>query len=178
VAQNLRRAHRNKDVAVGLQPTARFAVQVVPAIEWCEMPIATWCLLLGLYLVLAGQTSIDEIVAAAMAAAAATLLTIIEQRVSARRLSFRRLAWLRTISDTARALLLDPLRVARSLMSLSPPPGTMIREPFISHGRDEASAGQRAVLGLSKSIAPNAYVIEVLWPHRQLLLHRLSDAGK
>ncbi|HEY7580405.1 MAG TPA: hypothetical protein VH855_22680 [Acetobacteraceae bacterium] len=142
------------------------------------MPIATWCLLLGLYLVLAGQTSTDEIVAAAMAAAAATLLKILEQLVSERRFRFRRLAWLHTIGDTARALMLDPPLVARSLMSRSPPPGAMIREPFISHGRDEASAGQRAVLGLSKSIAPNAYVIEVLWPHRQLLLHRLSNADK
>lgn len=146
--------------------------------KWCEMPIATWCLLLGLYLVLAGQTSTDEAVAAAMTAVAASLLQIIEQRVSARRLAFRGISWLHIIGDSVRAMITDTLLVARALVSLSAPSGSIVREPFLSHGRDTAGHGLHAVLSLSKSIAPNAYVIEVLSARDELLEHRLSDARK
>jgi hypothetical protein len=176
VARNSHPVHRNEPVAAALQPTARFAVHVAPAIEWCEMPIVAWCLLLSLYLVVAGQTSTDEIVAAVMTAGAGTLLMIIERRVSARRLSFRQLPWLRTVADSAKALLIDPLRVTRSLASRPAPPGVIVREPFDPYSPDETAAGMRAVLALSKSIAPNAYVIEVL--PRELLLHRLSNSPK
>lgn len=142
------------------------------------MPIVTWCLLLGLYLVLAGQTSIDEMVAAAMAAVAATLLLIIVRRVSGRGFGFRGLPWLRIVGNTTRALIIDTLRVAWSLVLSSPPAGTIMREPFVSHDRDDEARGQRAVLGLSESIAPNAYIIEVLWSRHELLQHRLSDVRK
>jgi hypothetical protein len=142
------------------------------------MPFVTWCLLLGLYLVLAGQTSTDEIVAAVLASAAATLLMMIEQRVSSRRFAFRDVPWLHVVNDTARALIIDTLRVARCLLSSPAPSGTIVREPFQSHDRDEAARGLSAVLGLSKSIAPNAYVIEVLLPRHELLQHRLSDTRK
>jgi hypothetical protein len=128
--------------------------------------------------VLAGQTSTDEVVAAALAATTATLLLIMERGVSTRRFAFRELPWLRIIGDSARALMLDTLRVGRSLVSSSPPSGAMVREPFVSNERDEAAGGQRAVLTLSKSIAPNAYTIEVLWPSHELLQHRLNDTGK
>jgi hypothetical protein len=142
------------------------------------MLIAAWCLLLGLYLVLAGQTSTDEIVAAALAAAAATLLLMIEQRISTRKFVFRGVPWLRIVGDTAQVLIIDMLRVTSSLLSSSAPAGTIVREPFLSHARDEAARGLSAVLGLSKSIAPNAYIIEVLLPRHELLQHRLSDPRK
>jgi hypothetical protein len=142
------------------------------------MPIATWFLLLGLYLVLAGQTSTDEVVAGALAAATATLLLIIERHVATRQFAFRGLPWLRIVGDGARALMIDTLRVASTLMSLSTPSGTIVREPFLSHDRDEAARGLCAVLGLSMSIAPNAYVIEVLLPRHELMQHRLSDTRK
>jgi hypothetical protein len=161
-----------------LQPPARSAVKGVPATQWCDMPIAAWCLLLGLYLLLAGQTSTDEMVAAALASAAATLLLVIERRVSTRRFAFRGIPWLRILGDTASALLIDTLRVARGLLLQPAPSGTIVREPFHSHGRDDAARGLSAVLGLSRSIAPNAYIIEVLLPRLELLQHRLSDTRK
>ncbi len=139
-------------------------------------PIVMWWLSLGLYLVLAGQSSLDEVIAGALAAASVVLLTVLTWRVADHSFRFRRIAWLRLLTDTGRALALDTARVLVALLTPQPPSGRFVHEPEPLQGSDAERAAQRALLVLSRSMAPNAYVIWSLGRDHKLSLHRLVDA--
>jgi|SRR5579883_3153546 len=138
------------------------------------VPIVTWCLSWGLYLVLAGQPSLDEILAGALTGAVAVLLSIVTRHTAERRLSFRRVGWRQLILDTAIALAADTLKVAVALLRISPPMGAFEQTATSSHGSEAERAACNAVLVLSKSIAPNAYVIWGVDHDERLLIHHLS----
>lgn len=144
-------------------------------IEQWAAPLAIWCVLLGVYLVLTGETSADEVVAGALASAAATLLAILMHRIAARHFKFRQVRWKHLVVSTANSLITDTARVAVSLLRPSPPSGGFVRRTMASHGRDAEQAACRAVLVLAGSMTPNAYVIWELDSKGEWLLHRLRD---
>ncbi len=158
------------------EPAALSAVHSVMGIERWAGPVATWCLLLGLYLVLEGAISSDEMVAGALAAAVATVLAVTVRRISDQSFSFRRIQWFHLLGQTTKALVMDTLRVAMALIRAAPTPGVIAQEVFRSRERDPEDAANRALLVLSRSIAPNSYVIAVPDHQHELLLHRLVDA--
>src|SRR5579872_4213183 len=144
----------------------------MPANRWFVL-LATWFLLLGLYLVLEGGFSSDEIVAGAVSAAAGTGLAALVHRLSDRDFRFRRQAF-RPLRRAAWALVADTLRVAFALMRVSPPPGAIRRERFVAAGREPDQAACRALMVLSESVAPRSYVIALLHHDEEMLLHRLT----
>lgn len=136
-----------------------------------------WLALAGLYLVLAGDVSVSELVAAALTGGVAAAGSLVLQRVAERPLRLR-VAWPRVVVQAATALLRDPAIVsavaARALIGR--PRGRIIRRHVREPRGRAARAGHRAVEILSASLAPNEYVIddERSW----LLLHRLAGAAR
>jgi len=134
-----------------------------------------WALLAGLYLVLAGETETAELVAAALAGAAAMALSLLLRYAAERhfRLGAPRgrialkLPW---------ALLRDSHRVMLALLkaSIARHSGAVVRQPFPRMGEGATSAGHRALGVLLASLAPNGYVLAE--EKDALLIHRLAPA--
>jgi hypothetical protein len=134
----------------------------------------------GLYLLLAGVASTDEIVAAGTCALLATAFSILLRRGAARQFRFRSVPWHRVLARPLAALLPDTVRVARMLaraVVLGPRQGAgaWTWQEF-RHGGDGADdAARRALVTLGVSFAPNAYVLQLPDTRDALLLHRLAE---
>lgn len=138
--------------------------------------LATWLLLLGLYLLFSGELSRTELIAGAATAAAATLFALLLHRAGTRRLALRA-PWPRVLGTTLAALAADSVRVGASLLRaiLRPPAGplgTVSRQPFRA-GEGPVDAGRRGVVELATSLAPNGYVLDLDEAGAVMLMHRL-----
>lgn len=140
---------------------------------WIVTAVARWTVLAGLYLVLAGQASRAEIVAAALAGAAGAALSLILRAVAERQFDLR-LDWLRALAGIAWSLVRDTVRVQGALAAalFEPRAGAVMRRPRDQPRGGAARAGRRAVEILAQSVAPNEYVIED--EPQALCLHRLA----
>ena len=136
-----------------------------------------WFVLAGLYLVLAGDASVAEIVAAVLSGGMAAAGSLVLQRTAERPLRLR-VAWSRVFLQAVTALLRDTVAVsavaARALVGR--PHGRVIRRRVREPRGRAARAGHRAVEILGASLAPNEYVIDD--DRASLLLHRLSGTAR
>lgn len=150
------------------------------AAKRCTLFGATWVLLAGLYLALCGQTSMDEIAAAAIVAILAATLGELLRRTSQRDMRFHRIGWLRLIGRTLWDIARDTAAVGVAFASPGLTDGRFARQRYGEpHSDAAARTGGQAILVLATSLAPRSFVIAVLPAHRELLIHRLlPDASE
>jgi hypothetical protein len=128
-----------------------------------------WALLAAFYLLLAGHATPAEAAAADLTAATAAILAWGIRRGARRHYQLLPLP-IRVVARTSAALLKDTGRVAPVL--LRGPGGRAIVQEFEAGGRDQRSAGRRALVTLTGSLAPNSFVLEL--EPRRIRMHRLS----
>lgn len=133
-------------------------------------------LLFGLYLLLTGQTSIDELVAAALCALAAAALSVAIPLVAQRHFAFRGVAWLRLIGGTLTSLMADLARVGLHLARLRIPSGNVQRWAFATGTAQAPDTARRGLVTAATSVAPNTYVLVVLTGRQEVLVHQLVGA--
>lgn len=139
-----------------------------------------WALLLGLYLALAGQASMDEAVAGAVAGLAAALLSVAVRRTAERRFSFRHVPWLHVLSGPAVSLAKDTVRVGivlarAALYGAGAVHGAVVRQPFSREGQEGEAAARRALVTFGVSLPPNSYVLRIADERDEMRLHRLAE---
>jgi hypothetical protein len=129
----------------------------------------------GLYLVLAGEVSLSEIIAGVLAGLLATAVSL-GLRAAAERQFVLRAPWPRLAARAGWALMRDIFRVALALAQAAAggAGGMIARQPFAGAGAEPAAAGRRALATLFASVAPNGYVTEVT--PTALELHRVAPA--
>lgn len=130
--------------------------------------VSTWLLLAGLYIVLAGQTSADELTAAGIAGGMGAAL-------SAAIAAPPRHRFAPGLAASLRAVLPLPWIVAKQTAIV----GWLLLQPRRPSGQfDQETAQQNddttAVQILAASLAPNGFVVERT-KHDRLLMHRLGQ---
>ncbi|HEX4765238.1 MAG TPA: hypothetical protein VH414_03080 [Lichenihabitans sp.] len=139
--------------------------------------VGVWMTCSLAYLVLAGQVSLDEGVAAIVTGAGGTLLWVLLRRVSDRRFWFDRWSAL----ALARALTGLPagiFRLGRILLASlhGDVSGRRLEQPFHGGERDDPEeAGRRAIVVLATSLAPNSFVLRVERGRDLIAVHGLAD---
>ena len=122
-----------------------------------------------LYLLLAGQLSLSEIIAGAAVALLAAGFAAALLHAEKRRLRFPAGSLPAALRGVG-AMLPDALRVGRMILARDPA-GQLVHQTFRPGGDDPADAGRRAVVTLATSLAPNQYVVCM---GEDLLVHRLA----
>lgn len=152
-----------------LSPAPSPLGQVVFWVVW-------WLLLTGLWIPLAFDVAVPELVAGAVAAAAgATLVTAVRAQ---RLISFRpRLRWALRLWRLPIQVALDTgLLVAalwRRLVMRQPVSGSFRAIPFRAVGEEPEANARRAIAMTIGSIAPNTYVIDIDLDYQLILVHQL-----
>lgn len=137
--------------------------------------LVTWVLLFGLYLLLSGQASGEELVAAALSAAAAVGSGLLVRRFGGPRVYRFRAAWLTRAAVPLKSLLLDLLLVGRVLLGAMvrrAAGGIILRQPFDDRDDTPLAAARGALVVLGASFAPNTVALGIA--PRRLVLHRLQ----
>ncbi len=138
--------------------------------------IVWWVLLTGLWIPLAFEVAVPELVAGALAAAAgATLATAVR---SQRLISFRpQLRWGLRLWRLPMQVVLDTgLLVAvlwRRLVMRQPVSSSFRAIPFRAVGENPEANARRAMAMTIGSIAPNTYVIDIDQDYQLILVHQL-----
>jgi hypothetical protein len=140
----------------------------------------SWLIFLGLYLLLAGQVSLTEIVAGVPAAAFAACFTVLLHRVSERRFRLD-VPWWRVVGQPLAAVMPDAICVGRALLGAVlrrplGPLGALARQPFRQGGDVPPDPTRRGLVTLGSSLAPNGFVVSIPQGQDILLLHRLVPA--
>jgi hypothetical protein len=155
--------------SAALPPTPSPLGQVVFWFVW-------WLLLTGLWIPLAFDVAVPELVAGAVAAAAgATLATAVRAQ---RLISFRpRLRWALRLWRLPVQVALDTgLLVSalwRRLVMRQPVSGYFRAIPFRPVGDESEASARRAIAMTIGSIAPNTYVIDIDRDYELILVHQL-----
>ncbi len=140
--------------------------------------VAAFAGLGGLYLVLAGSLSRNELITAAVLACAFTFLVLL-LRLRQRRPIRLPVPPPRALARAFASLALDSGRVGVSLLRAlvrrpAPDAGLVARQRFRPGGGRDDEAGRRALVILGCSLAPNGYVLDGRRRNEDaLLLHRL-----
>ena len=142
-----------------------------------RLACVSWLVFLGLYLLLAGQVSVTEIVGGVPAATFAACFTVWLHRASERRFSLGA-PWWRVVGRPLAALVPDAGSVGLALLRAvrrrpSGPLGVLARQPFRQGGQAPADATRRGLVTLGSSLAPNGFVAAIPEGQGILLLHRL-----
>lgn len=132
-------------------------------------------LLAGLYLILAGQVSTDEVVAGAICAGSAAAISLVVCHRAERRFQFSGCGGRRVLTKALAALPAETWRVASRLARPAIPPGALRHRPGPAAEPGPRVAALHAITILSASLAPNSYVVAELTGRPQLLLHVLAD---
>lgn len=138
--------------------------------------IIWWVLLTGLWIPLAFEVAVPELVAGAVAAAAgATLATAVRAQ---RLISFRpQLRWALGLWRLPWQVALDTgILVAvlwRRLVLRQPVSGSFRAIPFRAVGENPEANARRAIAVTVGSFAPNTYVIDIDQDHELILVHQL-----
>lgn len=138
--------------------------------------VVWWILLTGLWIPLAFEVAVPELVAGAVAAAAgATLATAVR---SQRLISFRpQLRWVLRLWRLPMQVVLDTgLLVAvlwRRLVMRQPVSSSFRAIPFRAVGENPEANARRAMAMTLGSIAPNTYVIDIDLDYQLILVHQL-----
>ena len=138
--------------------------------------VVWWIFLTGLWIPLAFDVAVPELVASAIAAAAgATLVTAVRAQ---RLISFRpRLRWALRLWRLPLQVALDTgILVAvlwRRLVMRRPVSGSFRAIPFRAVGEEPEANARRAMAMTIGSIAPNTYVIDIDRDYGLILVHQL-----
>jgi hypothetical protein len=159
--------------AVHREPASPPVVYAGMALRSFVLPGVTWLLLLALYCVLAGGTSLEEVASGTIAALLATAVATAVRCLAERQLRLGYTAWLNEVGVAARDILAGTAKVARTLCRLAPPEGGFLRRSCPFRGDDAERAGWFALKGLGISVSPNTFVIWELQGKQELLLHCL-----
>ena len=141
------------------------------------MPIAAMRILLtgatlsGLYLLLVGQASTDELVAAVLTGAAGTALSAAVRAGSRHTFRLPPRVWLPPVARALAAVPKDIVLVGWHLVRPRPGTGVLERQAIRPMGYDPAS--EQAAQVLAASFAPNRYVVDLIQGNT-LLIHRLA----
>ena len=132
------------------------------------------------YLLLAGQASRTELIAAAAVVLLTAGFAVALHRTASRPMQLSSPALL-VMARALGSLLPDTGRVAHVLIRaiLNRPPrsiGPFVHQPFRHGSGGAADAGRRAVVTLGLSLAPNGYVLDPD-EHQEIPLHRLAPAS-
>jgi len=136
---------------------------------------AKFALLLGCYLLFAGQLSTDEVIAGVCCAAAAAAVSFTVPFIAERHFSFTGVPWAKLIGRTLASLASDVPKVGMRLLRPVSSAGLQ-RWPLASPGDDPRTTARRALVTLAASLAPNSYVAAVLGGRGELLVHSLAPA--
>ena len=138
-----------------------------------------WALLAGIYLVLVGQASTTEVVAALLTGLVAALLSVAVRRTGERQFRFRGVPWLLLLGRPALVLASDTARVgvthARAVLRGPEVGGATVRQPFARGGENAQDAARRGLVTLGVSLTPNSYVLRTLDGREEMRLHRLAE---
>lgn len=129
----------------------------------------------ALYLLLAGEVSIGEVIACAAAVALASGYAFARAGTASvpMRLPLRAVP---VLGRAARSVIPDTLRVGRALLAaFRGAEGSVCRQAFHFGGDNPADAGRRACVVIAISLAPNGYVLGAE-DDGDLVLHRLHPA--
>ena len=138
--------------------------------------VVWWIFLTGLWIPLAFDVAVPELLASAIAAAAgATLVTAVRAQ---RLISFRpRLRWVLRLWRLPLQVALDTgILVAvlwRRLVMRQPVSGSFRAIPFRADGEEPEANARRAMAMTIGSIAPNTYVIDIDRDYGLILVHQL-----
>ena len=150
----------------------------------------TWLVLAALYWLLAGQLSVTEGIAGAIAVTVAAVFAALAERCADKRFDLHG-PWLRVIFVPLAALVTDSAIVARALLQAifrrpAGAVGAVYHQGFRIGGDGDRDVGRRALVTLAASLAPNGVVVRVLSDEDApgagapgagaLLLHRLVAA--
>lgn len=141
--------------------------------------IFVWLAGAAAYMVLAGQFSLDEVVAAVILGGLGAGWHFAMMHDGARRFSFERPA-LRTIGSSLLGLPGATLRVGARLASalLHSVEGRRIEHPFHrGTAADTRDRGRRAVVVLATSLAPDSYAIDMPVDEETISYHALTGAN-
>jgi hypothetical protein len=130
-----------------------------------------FALLAAAYLVFAGQASLDECVAAGIAAAGVTLLSLVRHPQSTPRFHFTPWIVASQVLAALPRLVIDSLVVLPRLVMWRT--GTMTQEFSAPDGRRHDSAWW-AVHILATSAPPNSFVVSRLACPGEVIIHRLA----
>lgn len=132
--------------------------------------------LAALYAICAGTLSIHEfiagVIALAMAAAFATLITAVGRPIRLRA------PWVRLIGRVLASIVLDSIKVGLQLVRQLKgrpvrPMGVLREQSFDSGSLAPADAGRRALVTLAVSLSPNKYVVAISPDKPWLILHAM-----
>lgn len=141
--------------------------------------ISIWLAGAAAYMILAGQVSTDEVVAAAVLGGLGAGWHFAVMHDGARRFRFERPA-LRTIGTALVGLPGATLRVGVRLAAalVSPVEGRRIERPF-HHGTadDPRDRGRRAVVVLAGSLAPDSYALRLPFDEEVIAFHALTGSS-
>lgn len=144
-----------------------------PPARW-PLWLFSWLLLVGLYLLLAGQLSWEEgivaVVAASLALAGVWAQSPLCFTVRQVRWSYLLKLPLPALSDCLRVLGV----IAKALIFGRRPTTTFHWVPFLPGENDSVSNTRRALVISALSLAPNSYVASIDLEHERLLVHRLA----
>ena len=143
--------------------------------------IAIWCLIFGLYLLLAGEVSRNEVVVAfaltSFATAWARLIRACTERHFSGRLDLGR-ALVRPLAHLPRATAQTGLVLGRVVWR-GGSPGRAGRARFSCGAKDDArEASRRALAIIGSSLAPDRFVVDVDCNNRTALLHDLVRSDR
>jgi len=130
-------------------------------------------LLFGLYLLLTGQFSTDELVAAALCGLAAAALSVTIPFIAQRHFAFRGVPWRHILVGTFGALATDLVRVGWRLARPRVAPGSIQRWPFTAGRAQPADTARKSLVTVATSVTPNTYVLAVLSGRQEVLVHQL-----
>ncbi len=140
---------------------------------------AVWVWLSGTaaYLVLAGQVSLDEVVAGVVLGGLGAVYHAANGRCSRHSFTFERRAGLeafQAIRGLPGAILRVGSRLGTALMH--DVEGHMVEQPF-HRGRldDRRDGGRRAIVVLATSLAPDSYVLRLPLDEETIVIHAITD---
>jgi hypothetical protein len=134
----------------------------------------TWMVLFGLYLILTGQASTDEMAAGAAVAMAGTILSVAIRIGPGHAFQLPPGTWMRPMVQALASVPRDTALVGWHLVRPRPCPGQLETEPLRPTGVCPAS--DHAVQVLAASFAPNRFTVALVQRDR-MLMHRLAGGS-
>jgi hypothetical protein len=136
--------------------------------------VLAWVAFAALYLLLAGQVSAEEMVAASLIGFGILAFSRHLVHLASHRLKLR-LPWWRLLRSTAASLAKETVRVAALLLPWRPfGEGVVMQQPFAFGGDAPADVARRGAVQLALSMAPNGIVLARPEGSESLPVHRLD----
>jgi multisubunit Na+/H+ antiporter MnhE subunit len=134
--------------------------------------VASWLVLVGLWMLYVGQTTRENAIAGGIAAGVALVFGVLLARLGLLRYGLDG-RWLARAANLPWQLVGDYGVVTLALLH-GRPKGEFIELEFPVGDSDPRSAGRRALVGVLGTICPNAYVVDFDRERKVVLVHALD----